>query len=144
MSNNPGPLPLKMAQNEAIRLSQLQHELAVAYAAAKQLYISKFPDCPRPYITCGYRSNEEQARLYAQGRTTPGQIVTHAKPGTSKHNSNPSAAFDVGFVDATLELDWTNQQFREFAALVKAQNSRIVWGGNFKSFKDLPHFQLGE
>ena len=38
-------------------------------------------------VTCTYRSPEEQARLYAQGRTAPGRIVTNAKPGKSKHNA---------------------------------------------------------
>ena len=52
-------------------------------------------------VICTYRSEEEQARLYAQGRTTPGRIVTNAKPGKSKHNATtpqgqPAAeAYDV-------------------------------------------------
>jgi len=51
-------------------------------------------------ITCTYRSNEEQAALYAEGRTDPGKIKTWAKPGQSKHNltapdGSPAAeAFD--------------------------------------------------
>ena len=34
----------------------------------------------------GYRSFERQQQLYNQGRTTPGKIVTHAKPGQGLHN----------------------------------------------------------
>ena len=37
-------------------------------------------------ITSTYRSNDEQAALYAQGRTKPGAIVTNARPGDSYHN----------------------------------------------------------
>lgn len=37
-------------------------------------------------VTCTLRSLEEQAKLYAQGRTDPGHIVTNAKPGSSAHN----------------------------------------------------------
>ena len=44
-------------------------------------------------ITSTYRSNEEQAALYAQGRTKPGLIVTNARPGDSYHNWR--CAFDV-------------------------------------------------
>jgi peptidoglycan L-alanyl-D-glutamate endopeptidase CwlK len=44
-------------------------------------------------ITSTYRSNEEQAALYAQGRTKPGAIVTNARPGDSYHNWR--CAFDV-------------------------------------------------
>lgn len=51
-------------------------------------------------ITCTYRPLDEQAALYAQGRTKPGPIVTKAKPGQSRHNNvidgKPAAlAFDV-------------------------------------------------
>lgn len=37
-------------------------------------------------VTCTLRSLDEQAALYAQGRTSPGHIVTNAKPGSSAHN----------------------------------------------------------
>ena len=52
-------------------------------------------------LICTFRSLEEQAALYAQGRTKPGRIVTNAKPGKSHHNrtkadGTPSAeAFDI-------------------------------------------------
>jgi peptidoglycan L-alanyl-D-glutamate endopeptidase CwlK len=51
-------------------------------------------------IYCVYRSNDDQAKLYAQGRTTPGNIVTNAKPGFSAHNRTShgkpaSDAFDA-------------------------------------------------
>lgn len=39
-----------------------------------------------PYIYEGYRSNERQNELYAQGRTAPGKIVTNAMAGQSFHN----------------------------------------------------------
>ena len=37
-------------------------------------------------VTCTRRTLAEQAALYAQGRTTPGRIVTNAQPGQSAHN----------------------------------------------------------
>lgn len=51
-------------------------------------------------ITCTFRSAEEQAELYARGRTKPGRIVTRARPGESSHNFRvngrpASLAFDV-------------------------------------------------
>ena len=39
-----------------------------------------------PLIYCGRRTMEEQAALYAKGRTISGKIVTKAKPGESYHN----------------------------------------------------------
>lgn len=49
---------------------------------------SKIP----PLIYCGRRTMEEQAALYAIGRTSPGKIVTKARPGESYHNHG--LAFD--------------------------------------------------
>lgn len=37
-------------------------------------------------VTSGLRSMAAQAVDYAQGRTTPGPIITHARPGSSAHN----------------------------------------------------------
>ena len=39
-----------------------------------------------PLIYCGRRTMEEQAALYAKGRTSKGKIVTKARPGESYHN----------------------------------------------------------
>ncbi|KPC97761.1 Peptidoglycan L-alanyl-D-glutamate endopeptidase CwlK precursor [Geobacillus sp. BCO2] len=44
-------------------------------------------------ITQGFRTIEEQNRLYALGRTKPGRIVTNARGGYSYHNFG--LAFDV-------------------------------------------------
>lgn len=51
-------------------------------------------------IYCVFRSNVEQARLYAIGRTAPGRRVTNARPGASAHNRTEgilpaSDAFDA-------------------------------------------------
>lgn len=81
-------------------------------SAAMQVLYNKFSDrCRRDVellklgvtvlLICTYRSNEEQEKLYAKGRTEPGAIVTRAKLGKSKHNAvdshgDPAAeAFDV-------------------------------------------------
>ena len=103
----------------------------------------KFIDFP---ITCGYRTNEEQARLYAIGSTMPGAVVTHAGPGGSLHNTHPSRALDF----APYPIDWEDLvRFGEVAGIMKYigwQNGiEVVWGGNWtragdgKHFKDYPH-----
>jgi D-alanyl-D-alanine carboxypeptidase len=43
---------------------------------------SKIP----PLIYCGFRSYEQQAALFALGRSAPGRIITKARPGESFHN----------------------------------------------------------
>ena len=88
-------------------------------------------------VTSAYRSYAEQARLYAQGRTAPGQIVTNAQPGESYHNFG--LAFDVVEIRSGQAL-WQNPRWREIGELGKSYG--FAWGGDWK-FKDLPHFQDG-
>jgi peptidoglycan L-alanyl-D-glutamate endopeptidase CwlK len=99
-------------------------------------------------ITCTYRSNEEQAVLYAQGRTAPGKIVTWAKPGESKHNlvdgqGRPAAkAFDV----VPLRLgkpvwDDTDKIWMDVGAI--GESLGLEWAGHWPQGKrEFPHFQI--
>lgn len=60
--------------------------------------------------TCFGRTLAEQAASYAQGRTTPGRIVTNAKPGQSAHNVGDglkSMAFDTVMLLNGKILDWS-------------------------------------
>jgi peptidoglycan L-alanyl-D-glutamate endopeptidase CwlK len=79
--------------------------------------------------------------LYAQGRTKQGAIVTNIKSG-GKHNVLPSKAFDIAFKWTDGKLDWSEVHFKNFAAIVKRLNTKVQWGGDWKNFKDLPHFQV--
>jgi peptidoglycan L-alanyl-D-glutamate endopeptidase CwlK len=61
----------------------------------------------------------------------------------SKHNSMPSKAIDI----APYPIDWKNiERFKELGALMKKiaaeKGIALRWGGDFKSFKDYPHFEL--
>lgn len=49
-------------------------------------------------IYCTLRTNEEQAEIYASGRTKAGAVLTNAKPGASLHNPDKDGlawAFDA-------------------------------------------------
>lgn len=90
----------------------------------------------------GNRTFEEQAKLYEQGRTTPGRIVTNAKPGYSNHNFG--LAVDMGVFKNGKYLDESNpseaEAFHRKAATV-GEKYNLEWGGNWRSFKDYPHFE---
>lgn len=83
----------------------------------------------------GHRSLERQKILFSQG---------FSKTMKSRHLSNPSEAIDI------IEFPYTWKGFilsKEYSNFVNAflKNSKwekIEWGGNWKTFKDLPHFQL--
>ncbi len=114
--------------------------LQKAWKYGKSMYEMRYPNNPQPFITCTYRSNEEQAKLYAQGRTTKGPVVTQIKSG-GKHNFQPARAFDIAFKKSDGSLDWSPHNFQLFASLVLAAYPEVKWGGHWKRFKDLPHFE---
>ncbi len=89
-------------------------------------------------VTFGSRTNEQQAALYAQGRTAPGAIVTNAPPGSSWHNFG--LAFDVAVL-ANGKPTWpTNEAlWQKIGAIGKSVG--LDWGGDFTSIKDRPHFE---
>jgi peptidoglycan L-alanyl-D-glutamate endopeptidase CwlK len=122
-------------------LKDLNAKLTKAYTLAKGIYANRYPNEPQPFLTCTYRSNEEQTQLYALGRTVKGKIVTNAKAGQSKHNKLPSDAFDIAFIGIDKKLNWNKKYFKMFADIVKEVDATIVWGGNFKSIPDAPHFE---
>lgn len=85
-------------------------------------------------FTGGYRSCEAQNALYAQGRTTPGKVVTNAKCGDSLHNYG--VAFDICFDSKTpYEGPW-----EKVGAI--GESLGLEWGGRWTTFVDRPHFQL--
>ena len=101
-------------------------------------------------VTCTYRSNEEQATLYALGRTAKGKIVTNALPGESKHNNMEggvaglqpaSLAFDVVPLVAGKPMwDASNPVWQVVGSL--GESVGLKWAGRWKRFKELAHFEV--
>lgn len=98
------------------------------------------------------RTFAEQATLYAQGRTAPGKIVTNAPAGLSIHNYG--LAFDIVLLvdkdaNGTYETaswdtatDFDHDGIADWMEVVKiAKAHGFTWGGDWASFKDLPHFE---
>lgn len=76
-----------MSDTHSLAQLQLLHpklrDIAIqAYTEA----VSATPAGVHPYIDQTYRTFAESDKLYQQGRTTPGEIVTYALPGHSWHN----------------------------------------------------------
>ncbi len=91
-------------------------------------------------FTSTYRDNEAQDALYAQGRTAPGKIVTNARGGQSAHNFR--IAFDVVPVQNGKAV-WNNLEvWKQIGAIGKELG--LQWAGDWKKFKEFPHFQLGD
>lgn len=88
-------------------------------------------------VTQTVRDEEYQRSLYAQGRTKPGSIVTNSTTPTF-HSAKAGLAFDFCKNVKGHEYDDT-EFFREAAAIAKKIG--FSWGGDWKSFVDMPHIQ---
>ena len=90
-------------------------------------------------VTSTYRDAESQQALYNQGRTTEGKIVTNAKPGDSWHNWR-CAVDVVPLVNGKAVWDTSNPVWAKVGELGK--EAGLEWAGEWKSFKELAHFQF--
>ena len=88
-------------------------------------------------IISGTRTYAEQDALYAQGRTSAGDIVTNARGGHSNHNFG--IAFDIGVFSGNRYLP-ESPLYKAVGAL--GMELGLEWGGNWKTIVDQPHFQL--
>jgi len=91
-------------------------------------------------VTCTLRTLDEQARLYAQGRTTAGRIVTNAMPGQSAHNFG-LAVDVVPIVDGKPDWSGTDGVWKQVGEL--GQAAGLDWlGAPGSPFLEYAHFQL--
>lgn len=100
-------------------------------------------------IITGWRSEEEQERLFREGKTK-------VRWPNSKHNTSPSLAVDV----APYPIDWDGPHAtKKFAFLAGVmfgiahmKGIKLRWGGDWdgdgqmrdQSFHDLPHLELAK
>lgn len=101
-------------------------------------------------ITDGIRSTEEQRKLYNQGRTTPGKIVTNADGVNNKSNHQVKSdgygyAVDLyPFYNGSAQLNDAKGLkviSDHIKSVAKELGVNVQWGGDWK-FKDYPHFEL--
>jgi peptidoglycan L-alanyl-D-glutamate endopeptidase CwlK len=86
----------------------------------------------------GHRTWAEQDALYAKR-----PVVTRARGGFSNHNFG--IAMDFGVFRGKSYLDEANPQLAaavHAACAVHAKKLGFEWGGDWKRFKDLPHFEI--
>lgn len=89
-------------------------------------------------VLSGTRTYAEQDGLFNQRPK-----VTNARGGQSNHNFG--IALDVGLFKDGKYLTGANRTeekaYTDFAGLVKSRVKGIDWGGDWKSFKDQPHYE---
>jgi len=98
-------------------------------------------------IAEGHRTIDRQQKLYTQGRSEPGQIVTNID-GVSrkgKHNHYPSLGVDIyAFIDG--KAVWEEVPLAVISGVIMSCAKELgidwEWGGFWKSLKDYPHHQI--
>lgn len=113
-------------------------------------------------IVQGLRTAEYQNSLYQQGRTKPGKIVTKLDGYNRKSNHQAKSdgyghAVDIavcgqydqngGYVKYTTDTEmFDNKKLVEISKHIKAvakdMGLEIVWGGEWKTLYDTPHYEL--
>ena len=121
-------------------LADADGHLAASWLEIRNTFEDMFPG-RTALVTCTYRSPEEQAQLYAQGRTKPGPIVTQLDGVTHKSNHNvfPSRALDFCVV-INGKVSWDTIQYEPVGRL--AEDRGFVWGGRWPTMPDAPHIEL--
>jgi peptidoglycan L-alanyl-D-glutamate endopeptidase CwlK len=87
-------------------------------------------------VLCGWRGKLDQQRAFRDGKSK-------LQWPESRHNSIPAEAVDL----APYPIDWNDRAaFVLLASYVLAAASdlgiRVSWGGHWRGFPDLPHFEL--
>jgi peptidoglycan L-alanyl-D-glutamate endopeptidase CwlK len=107
-------------------------------------------------LSSGYRSHEDQAKLFGQGRSNyiykgkqygrikdangkQLKVVTNAEPGQSIHNYGLAIDYFLVSDDGEDALWTVNDKWKRVAAIAKKMG--FEWGGDWKTFVDYPHLQ---
>jgi peptidoglycan L-alanyl-D-glutamate endopeptidase CwlK len=124
-----------LSERDLQRLHGVRAELRDVANLAAQRIPHEMPGVTM-IITEGLRSVARQKQLYAAGASK-----------TMASNHITGRAFDFGLiVGKSARWDWP--LFMQAGQIIKAcaedLGVRIVWGGDFKSFKDGPHVELAK
>ena len=121
------------AKQIALLHPKLRDEAHTAWSECQ----AAMPENTKIVITQSLRSFAQSDALYAQGRTTEGDIVTNAPAGASYHNYG--LAFDFSMITKG-KTDWVvGPNWMKVVEIMKSHG--WTWGGDFKSLKDNPHFE---
>jgi peptidoglycan L-alanyl-D-glutamate endopeptidase CwlK len=89
---------------------------------------------PDAHVSCGYRGQSDQEADFQKG-------VSRAHFGQSAHNCAPAMAVDLFRITQTGGASFDRPWYEGTIAPI-AKAAGLVWGGDWKSIKDMPHVEL--
>lgn len=128
---------MKLSPSDERHLKKLHPDLARVIRRAAAMWPHKDQVF---FITCSLRTLAEQKKLMASGasRTMRSRHLPGKKTGLSH-------AVDLAIkLDGKVRWDWPlfAQMAQTIKAAAKVEKVPVEWGGDWKSFRDGPHFQL--
>ena len=135
-TQSPKKVPMPTKLNDLV---EVKSKLLVNEAARKGI---------RVVITDDFRSAKDQDALYAQGRSTDGNVVTNARGGESYHNYGLAIDFALAAPEGEqliwdMDYDGNGNSKSDWKEVVEiAKNLGFEWGGDWAKFKDYPHLQM--
>lgn len=110
-------------------------KLATVHPDLQRVFKEAITNSPYDFsITEGVRSLERQKELVAARKST-----------TMNSRHLKGLAVDVAvFVDGKLSWDakYYKKVFEHIDAVAKLNDVPLIWGGNWKTFVDMPHYEL--
>lgn len=86
------------------------------------------------------RDQDYQKSLYAQGRTTPGKIVTKCDGVKNKSRHQSGKAWDAVVLDEDGDINWSDATLYKKMADIAVSLGLVA--GYYFSFRDLDHFEV--
>lgn len=120
----------KLSQRSVKNLEGVNHKLRMVVERALSLSEVDFG------ITEGVRSLERQKELVAAGKSQT----------MRSYHLRGNAVDVVAYVEGKVSWDWGLYEkiAKAFKEAAKELDVKITWGGDWKTFKDGPHFQIEE
>lgn len=128
---------MKLTTRDEAHLKKVHPDLARVVRRTAVMWID-----PRVvfFITCSIRTLEEQKRLKAIGASKT--LRSRHLPG-KKNGLSHAVDFAIK-VDGKVRWDWPlyDRLAKTVKAAAKLEKVTVEWGGDWKSFRDGPHYQL--
>ncbi len=129
----------RFAQSSIEYLKEVHPKLSDVMYKAKDIAVIDFD------ISCGYRTIEEQYRLFNLGRST-----LDGRTNMSMHNFKPALAVDI-YAYRGKYTDYSRKNMEYLSTVIKKAADvlgiKIVWGGDWTiaddGIVDMPHYELG-
>lgn len=130
-------------------LHPIAREIAESHLDLVQWLLEQYSPDVTAMLSHTWRSPEEQNRLYAQGRTAPGPIVTRARPDQTAHcktgpkGESEAMGWDIVLVKGGKLLPDSDHLWDLIPVAARLiGGERVESGAYWKSITDKPHTEL--